>query len=305
MLVVVELAKLSEIQAAVLCHPSLVTVNDIKVVKSPISILAAEIDQISPPELVKQFEEVLSGKPEVDSFVKIFPGVAHGWTVRYELDEAAAVTVAGEAHQDMLAWFTKHINSTCGEGTVENLGGLKTYITGSPLSHRAAILISDIFGYEAPNLRKLADKVAAAGFYVVVPDFFYGNHFLYGDPENLVPVWMKSHGTDKGYEDAKAIIEDLKSKGTYAIGAAGFCWGEVKSPISILAAELDKYCPLELVKQFEDILSGKPEVDSFVKIFPGAGHGWTVRYNLDDEAAVNLAEESHQDMLAWFTKHVK
>ncbi|XXG79380.1 hypothetical protein AAC387_Pa09g0465 [Persea americana] len=160
-------------------------------------------------------------------------------------------------------------------------------------------------GYEAPNLRKLADKVAAAGFYVVVPDFFYGNHFLYGDPENLVPVWMKSHGTDKGYEDAKAIIEDLKSKGTYAIGAAGFCWGEVKSPISILAAELDKYCPLELVKQFEDILSGKPEVDSFVKIFPGAGHGWTVRYNLDDEAAVNLAEESHQDMLAWFTKHVK
>lgn len=107
--VVVELAKLSEIQAAVLCHPSLVTVNDIKgkhnysspslcriwwfeiytyikiyqfttililwilfcvfpVVKSPISILAAEIDQISPPELVKQFEEVLSGKPEVRSF---------------------------------------------------------------------------------------------------------------------------------------------------------------------------------------------------------------------------------------------
>ncbi|KAJ8619618.1 hypothetical protein MRB53_028147 [Persea americana] len=64
---------------------------------------------ISPPELVKQFEEVLSGKPEVDSFVKIFPGVSHGWTVRYELDEAAAVTVAGEAHQDMLAWFTKHI----------------------------------------------------------------------------------------------------------------------------------------------------------------------------------------------------
>eukprot|EP00268_Persea_americana_P002655 TRINITY_DN10826_c0_g1_i1.p1 TRINITY_DN10826_c0_g1~~TRINITY_DN10826_c0_g1_i1.p1 ORF type:complete len:240 (+),score=68.73 TRINITY_DN10826_c0_g1_i1:121-840(+) len=227
------------------------------------------------------------------------------------------------------------LSSTCGEGTVENLGGLKTYITGSPLSHRAAILLSDIFGYEAPNLRKLADKVAAAGFYVVVPDFFYGNHFLYGDPDNLVPVWMKSHGTDKGYEDAKAIIEDLKSKGTYAIGAAGFCWGakvvvelakscqiqaavmchpafvisddikEVKSPISILAAELDKYCPLELVKQFEDILSGKPEVDSFVKIFPGAGHGWTVRYNLDDEAAVNLAEESHQDMLAWFTKHVK
>ncbi|KAJ8619617.1 hypothetical protein MRB53_028146 [Persea americana] len=69
------------------------------------------------------------------------------------------------------------LSSTCGEGTVENLGGLKTYITGSPLSHRAAILISDIFGYEAPNLRKLADKVAAAGFYVVVPDFLLWEPF--------------------------------------------------------------------------------------------------------------------------------
>lgn len=30
---------------------------------------------------------------------------------------------------------------------------------------------------------------------------------------------------DKGYEDAKAIIAALKSKGASAIGAAGFCWG--------------------------------------------------------------------------------
>lgn len=36
-------------------------------VKSPISILSAEIDQYSPPELVKQFEEIFSGKPEVRS----------------------------------------------------------------------------------------------------------------------------------------------------------------------------------------------------------------------------------------------
>lgn len=42
-----------------------------------------------------------------------------------------------------------------------------------------------------------------------------------------------------------------------------------------------------------------------MKIYPGVSHGWTVRYNVEDEKAVQSAEEAHQDMLDWFTKHVK
>ncbi|XXG83423.1 hypothetical protein AAC387_Pa10g1180 [Persea americana] len=227
------------------------------------------------------------------------------------------------------------LSSTCGLGTVEQLGGLKTYVTGSSHSKLAILLVSDVYGYEAPNLRKLADKIAAAGFYVVVPDFLYGDPYVPDDPQKPVQVWIKAHGTDKGYEDAKSVIADLKSKGIAAIGAAGFCWGakvvvalakigeiqaavlchpsfvtvddikEVKSPISILGAEVDKLSPPELVKQFEEILSGKTEVGSFVKIFPGVAHGWTVRYSVDDAGAVQKAEEAHEDMLAWFTKHIK
>ena len=34
-------------------------------VKVPISVLGAEVDHVSPPELVKQFEEVLAAKSEV------------------------------------------------------------------------------------------------------------------------------------------------------------------------------------------------------------------------------------------------
>uniref|UniRef100_A0A7N0UNW2 Dienelactone hydrolase domain-containing protein n=1 Tax=Kalanchoe fedtschenkoi TaxID=63787 RepID=A0A7N0UNW2_KALFE len=107
--VVTELAKHGHIDAAVLCHPSFVTVDDIKAVKAPIAILGAEIDKMSPPELVKQFEEVLKSKPEVESFVKIFPGVAHGWTVRYNVEDEAAVKSAEEAHADTLEWFSKFI----------------------------------------------------------------------------------------------------------------------------------------------------------------------------------------------------
>ncbi|GJN14271.1 hypothetical protein PR202_gb01071 [Eleusine coracana subsp. coracana] len=107
--VVVELAKVHEIQAAVLLHPSLLAVDDIKEVKCPISILGAETDKSTPPELVKQFEEVLSANSEIGHFVKIFPGVEHGWAVRYSDDDEAAVSRAEEALQDMLDWFNKYL----------------------------------------------------------------------------------------------------------------------------------------------------------------------------------------------------
>ncbi|KAF8401626.1 hypothetical protein HHK36_012572 [Tetracentron sinense] len=228
------------------------------------------------------------------------------------------------------------LSSGCGGGRVVEFGGLNTYVTGSTDSKLGILLISDIFGYEAPILRKLADKVADAGFYVVVPDFFYGDPYVPDNAEKPIPVWIKSHGVDKGFEDAKPVIAALKHKGISVIGAAGFCWGakvvvelskfdyiqaavllhpsfvtvddikELKAPpIAILGAEFDNLSPPELLKQFEEVLSAKSEVDSYVKIFPGVAHGWTVRYNEEDEAAVKHANEAHQNMLDWFTKYIK
>ncbi|KAK9933504.1 hypothetical protein M0R45_020701 [Rubus argutus] len=227
-------------------------------------------------------------------------------------------------------------NPTSGSGHVEKLGGLDSYLTGSSDSKLAIVLVSDVFGYEAPNLRKLADKVAAAGFFVVVPDFFYGDPYVPATDGSLsIFDWLKGHGTDKGFEDVKVVIEALKSKGVSAIGAVGFCWGAkvvvelakgdfiqaavlahpslvtvddikaVKVPISILGAEIDQMSPPEVVKQFEEVLIAKAEIKSHVKIFPKVSHGWTVRYDASDEAAVKPAEEAHQDMLQWFLNHVK
>ncbi|CAL4908059.1 unnamed protein product [Urochloa decumbens] len=107
--VVVDLAKAPEIQAAVALHPGPVTVDDIKEVKCPISILGAEIDRITPPELAKQFEQVLAANSGIPHFVKIFPGVAHGWSVRYSHDDAAAVKSAEEALGDTIDWFNKNL----------------------------------------------------------------------------------------------------------------------------------------------------------------------------------------------------
>ncbi|CAK9161887.1 unnamed protein product [Ilex paraguariensis] len=220
------------------------------------------------------------------------------------------------------------VSSTCGAGSVQELGGLKTYATGSQESKLAVLLVSDVFGYEAPNLRKLADKVAAAGFLVVAPDFFYGEPFDFNNPHLDRDSWRKAHSMDKGFEDAKTVVAALRSKAVSCIGTAGFCWGgpnvmdlasefefiefvsgvqvvaDVKIPTVILGAEIDTASPPEQLKHFGEILSGKT-VDSFVKIFPGVAHGWTMRYKDDDESAVKSAEEAHGDMLNWFTKYVK
>ncbi|XP_042970261.1 endo-1,3;1,4-beta-D-glucanase-like isoform X2 [Carya illinoinensis] len=139
------------------------------------------------------------------------------------------------------------------------------------------------------------------------------------------------HGTDKGFEEAKPVIEAVKSKGVSAVGAAGFCWGAkvvvqlakyeliqaavilhpyivtvddikaVKVPVAVLGAEIDEMAPPELLKQFEQVLSTKPEVDSYVKIFPKVMHGWTTRYDDEDDGALKSAEEAHhEDLLQWF-----
>ncbi|KAJ6677802.1 ENDO-13-14-BETA-D-GLUCANASE-LIKE PROTEIN [Salix viminalis] len=223
-----------------------------------------------------------------------------------------------------------------GAGTVQEFGGLKTYVTGASDSKLAILLIADAYGYEAPNLRKLADKIAAAGFFVLAPDFLYGDPVDLSRPGFDIEAWKKLHNTDKVKEDAKSVIATLKSKGVNSIGAAGFCWGgnvavklasssndiqaavilhpgpltideikEVKIPIAVLGAEADHLSPPEQLKEFGEILSAKSQLASLVKIFPGVGHGWTVRYNVEDESAVKSAEEAHRDMLQWFAKFVK
>ncbi|KAK7412634.1 hypothetical protein VNO78_04147 [Psophocarpus tetragonolobus] len=107
--VVVKLAISTDIQAAVILHPGSITDDELNEIRIPVAILGAEIDNHFPPERLKQVEEMLSVKAEFESFVKLYPRVTHGWTVRYKDDDEAVVKSAEEAHQDMLNWFIKHV----------------------------------------------------------------------------------------------------------------------------------------------------------------------------------------------------
>ncbi|KAG5023951.1 hypothetical protein JHK82_019841 [Glycine max] len=103
---VTDLGKSKHVQASVLLHPAYVEVDDIRGIKTPIAILGGQNDTITPPKLIKQFKQALqNAKPKVDSFVKIFPNVSHGWTVRYDPKDPKAVKAAEKAHDIMIGWI--------------------------------------------------------------------------------------------------------------------------------------------------------------------------------------------------------
>ncbi|MBA0647573.1 hypothetical protein Goklo_015419, partial [Gossypium klotzschianum] len=109
-----------------------------------------------------------------------------------------------------------------GGGHVEKLADFNTYVSGSPECKHAVLLASDVYD---------------AGFYAVVPDFFNGEPYDPNNPDRPKDAWMKDHSPVKGFEDAKLMIDALKSKGFSSIGAAGFCWG-AKAVVELTKAEL-------------------------------------------------------------------
>ncbi|EFJ15446.1 hypothetical protein SELMODRAFT_173745 [Selaginella moellendorffii] len=223
------------------------------------------------------------------------------------------------------------------DNSAESLG-VRAYTNGAQGATEAVILVSDIFGWSSPLLRKLADKVAAAGYLVVVPDLLNNDPFKpaeSGSPYATFPAWIKNHEPPKSIQQCKKIVALLKSKGITSIGIAGFCWGakvaalmgredsvravvllhpsfvtvddmrEIRAPVAILAAEVDQRTPAAVIEESRAILASRAEVESFIKFFPGASHGWTVRYDVTNSRAVAQAEEAHQDMLSWFWRFLK
>ncbi|XP_062180782.1 endo-1,3;1,4-beta-D-glucanase-like [Phragmites australis] len=213
----------------------------------------------------------------------------------------------------------------------DDFHGLRAYLTSFRRTDRAVILASDYYGFQAPKLRKIADQVAALGYYVVVPDLLHGDPYKEGVSFS---EWLKTHSPADAAEKVKPLIAALKKKWK-TIGVGSYCWGakvavelaktdeiqavvishpalvtvddmkEIKCPIEVLGGELDALSPPKLVHQFERALEQNKAIDHFVKIFPRVPHGFACRYNSSDPFSVKTAEEARKDMISWFGKHLK
>ncbi|XP_029313272.1 carboxymethylenebutenolidase homolog isoform X2 [Cottoperca gobio] len=127
----------------------------------------------------------------------------------------------------------------CHVGDLMEYGGLgqevqiehiKAYVVKpSAASDKAIIVIQDIFGWQLPNTRYMADMLAANGYIAVCPDLFVGK-----DPWSPsrdwshFQEWLEDKKPTNINKEVDAVLRYLKEQcGAKNMGAVGFCWGGV------------------------------------------------------------------------------
>ncbi|KAF2652303.1 alpha/beta-hydrolase [Lophiostoma macrostomum CBS 122681] len=91
-------------------HPSFVSKEELEGIKGPLSISAAETDQIFPAEKRRETEDILE-KLKVPYQLNLFSDVSHGFAVRADLSVKPAKFAKEQAFYQAVAWFDEYIKN--------------------------------------------------------------------------------------------------------------------------------------------------------------------------------------------------
>ncbi|XP_029004747.1 carboxymethylenebutenolidase homolog [Betta splendens] len=226
-----------------------------------------------------------------------------------------------------------------GLGREVQIQHIKAYVVEpSKVSDKAIIVIQDIYGWQLPNTRYMADMLASNGYVAICPDFFAGKEpWRPSDDWSKFQEWFEDKKPTNINKEVDAVLKYLKEQcGAKHIGSVGFCWGgaathylalqypdikagvsvygivrekedlyELKSPTLFIFAGNDAVIPLDQVNTLEAKLKEKCTVDYQVKIFPGQTHGFVHRKREDinptDKPSI---QEARTDLLNWLNKYM-
>ncbi|XP_063801432.1 carboxymethylenebutenolidase homolog [Pseudophryne corroboree] len=224
-------------------------------------------------------------------------------------------------------------------GQVIEIEHIKAYVARPQTStDKAIIIVQDIFGWELPNTRYIADLLASHGYTAILPDFFKGQEpWKTTNDRSKLFEWLETRPANNTYKEVDAVLKYLKEQcNAKKIGVIGFCWGgivthyltlkypELKAGVSfygIVREDIEKYglisptlfifgendpiIPLEQVSILDKKLKEHSKAEFQVKIFPKQNHGFAHRKNED----INPEDkpyilEARKDMLEWLNKYV-
>ena len=238
-------------------------------------------------------------------------------------------------------------------GSVEQLAGaaLPCYVARAPAAAagaaaagaaaagtaagRCIVIMTDIFGFELPNVRVVADAIAAAaGMPVYVPDILGGDAIA---PEKFdratFPAWRERHGDAQTVPRAEAAIAALRAAGHARVGAIGYCFGgryaalaaaaglvdayavahpsftapadyaALRQPALFALAETDMAFPAEAAAEVEKALLGAGVAAEFRR-YPGTTHGFAVRPPPENAQALAARDDAAGAAGAFFAKHL-
>jgi dienelactone hydrolase len=99
-----------EINVGFLAHPSFVSPEELTSITGPISIAAAEFDNIFPTEKRHETEELLLGDKVKQPFqINLFSGVHHGFGVRGDLSNKQVKYGKEQAFLQAVSWFDQFL----------------------------------------------------------------------------------------------------------------------------------------------------------------------------------------------------
>lgn len=93
------------LDSAAIAHPSFVSIEEVKAIKRPIIISAAETDPVFTPELRHQSEDELAKLEGVRYQVDLFSGVAHGYAVKGDIADPIVRYAKEKTLKDQLCFF--------------------------------------------------------------------------------------------------------------------------------------------------------------------------------------------------------
>lgn len=95
------------IKAGAIAHATLVSKEDFKGLKVPITMVSVENDPVFPDDVRMSGEDYMS-KNNIEHEVQVYPGVPHGFAVVGEYEDAHIKEAQATAFEQMLKWLSGH-----------------------------------------------------------------------------------------------------------------------------------------------------------------------------------------------------